>query len=166
LLIYSQVTSKAMSYSLNLRQPSTYQLEQYTTRSQHLRQFLITERLLLGEYDHALDTYSESELSRYLNGSILVATLQPFTMVHSLNTSNAPSRVTGLAWHGSATRQKSDMLATQTADGNIRVWSIPKIPNGDPPNIIRILNRPDGSEIGPCWFGWSKLGRIVQHAGG
>lgn len=103
---------------------------------------------------------------RYLNGSILIATLQPFTMVHSLNASNAPSRVTGLAWHGSATRQKSDMLATQTADGNLKVWSIPKVPNGDAPNIIRILNKPDGREPGPCWFAWSKLGRIVQHSGG
>ncbi|KAH0238582.1 hypothetical protein KCV06_g373, partial [Aureobasidium melanogenum] len=64
---------------------------------------------------------------RFQNGSILIATLQPlFTIVHSLTTSKAPSRIAGLSWHGSSSRQKSDMLATQTADGDLRVWSIPK----------------------------------------
>ncbi|TIA20293.1 hypothetical protein D6C81_04284 [Aureobasidium pullulans] len=77
----------------------------------------------------------------FLNGSILIATLQPlFTIVHSLTTSKAPSRIAGLSWHGSSSRQKSDMLATQTADGDLRVWSIPKTAViGETPNIIRIL---------------------------
>ncbi|THX41648.1 hypothetical protein D6D10_02543 [Aureobasidium pullulans] len=60
----------------------------------------------------------------FLNGSILIATLQPlFTIVHSLTTSKAPSRIAGLSWHGSSSRQKSDMLATQTADGDLRTRS-------------------------------------------
>ncbi|KAI5199100.1 hypothetical protein E4T39_06434 [Aureobasidium subglaciale] len=104
----------------------------------------------------------------FLNGSILVATLQPlFTIVHSLTTSKAPSRIAGLSWHGSSSRQKSDMLATQTADGDLRVWSIPKLAApGETPNIIRILSRLEGRSIGPCWFTWSKNGRIIQHADG
>lgn len=41
----------------------------------------------------------------YLNGSILIATLQPsFTILHTLTTTRAPSRITGLAWHGSSSR--------------------------------------------------------------
>ncbi|KAK4993986.1 hypothetical protein LTR66_005897 [Elasticomyces elasticus] len=103
----------------------------------------------------------------YLNGSILIATLQPsFTILHTLTTSRGPSRITGLAWHGSSSKQKSEMLATQTSDGDLRVWSIPKTPNGEAPNIIRILNRSEVREPGPCWFGWSKNGRIVQHSEG
>ncbi|GAB7355950.1 hypothetical protein MBLNU459_g6583t2 [Dothideomycetes sp. NU459] len=77
-----------------------------------------------------------------------------------------PSRISGLAWHGSSSRQKSEMLATQTVDGDLRVWSIPKTPNGDSPNIIRVLNKPESKSSGPCWFAWSKNGRIVQHADG
>ncbi|KAK5001300.1 hypothetical protein LTR28_012824, partial [Elasticomyces elasticus] len=103
----------------------------------------------------------------YLNGSILIATLQPsFTILHTLTTSRGPSRITGLAWHGSSSKQKSEMLATQTSDGDLRVWSIPKTPHGEAPNIIRILNRSEVREAGPCWFGWSKNGRIVQHSEG
>ncbi|GAB7355949.1 hypothetical protein MBLNU459_g6583t1 [Dothideomycetes sp. NU459] len=102
----------------------------------------------------------------HLNGSILIVTLQPFTIVHTLTTSRPPSRISGLAWHGSSSRQKSEMLATQTVDGDLRVWSIPKTPNGDSPNIIRVLNKPESKSSGPCWFAWSKNGRIVQHADG
>ncbi|THZ43714.1 hypothetical protein D6C90_04960 [Aureobasidium pullulans] len=94
----------------------------------------------------------------FLNGSILIATLQPlFTIVHSLTTSKAPSRIARLSWHGSSSRQKSDMLATQTADGDLRVWSIPKTAViGETPNIIRILSRLENRGVGPCWFTWSK----------
>lgn len=103
----------------------------------------------------------------YLNGSILVATLQPsFTILHTLTTTRAPSRITGLAWHGSSSKQKTDMLATQTMDGDLRVWSIPKPPLQEPPTIIRVLHRADNQQPGPCWFAWSKNGRIVQHAEG
>jgi hypothetical protein len=104
---------------------------------------------------------------RYYNGSILVATLQPsFTILHTLTTARGPCPISQLAWHGSSSRQKSDMLATQTADGDLRVWSIPKTPHTDPPTIIRMLNRTDTREQGPCWFAWSKSGRIVQYSEG
>ncbi|KAK5730892.1 hypothetical protein LTR15_000830 [Elasticomyces elasticus] len=105
----------------------------------------------------------------YLNGSILIATLQPsFTILHTLTTNRPPSRITGLAWHGSSSKQKTDMLATQTADGDLRVWSVPKSMNNadSPPNIIRVLQRAEMHRVGPCWFAWSKNGRIVQHAEG
>ncbi|KJX99862.1 hypothetical protein TI39_contig349g00004 [Zymoseptoria brevis] len=104
----------------------------------------------------------------YLNGSILIATLQPsFTILHTLNTNRSPSRITDLAWHGSSSKQKTDMLATQTSDGDLRVWSVPKVPHTEVPNIIRVLQRPEVQNTGrPCWFAWSKNGRIVQHADG
>lgn len=96
-----------------------------------------------------------------------MATLQPsFTIQHTLTTSKAPSRIVGLAWHGASSKQKSDMLATQTSDGDLRVWSIPKNATGESPNIIRVLNRPESPGLGPCWFAWSKNGRIVQHFDG
>lgn len=109
-----------------------------------------------------------ADTRRYLNGSILVATLQPtFTILHTLTTSRAPSRIVELAWHGASSKQKSDMLAAQTSDGDLRVWSIPKAAHGgESPNIIRVLNRPESRESGPCWFAWSKNGRIVQHSDG
>ena len=100
----------------------------------------------------------------YLNGSILIATLQPsFTILHTLTTTRAPSRITALAWHGSSSKQKNEMLATQTSDGDLRVWSVPKIPFQDAPTIIRVLQRAEHSALGPSWFAWSKNGRIVQY---
>ncbi|PIA89513.1 hypothetical protein CB0940_07396 [Cercospora beticola] len=103
----------------------------------------------------------------YLNGSILIATLQPsFTILHTLNTTRSPARITDLAWHGSSSKQKTDMLATQTADGDLRVWSVPKGQHGEVPNIIRVLQRAEVPQRGPCWFAWSKNGRIVQYADG
>ncbi|KAI9803445.1 MAG: hypothetical protein M1833_000964 [Piccolia ochrophora] len=103
----------------------------------------------------------------YMNGSILIATLQPsFTILHTLNTSRAPSPLVSLAWHGSTSRQKSDMLATQTQDGDLRVWSIAKIPASDPPRVVRVLKRSENYEPGPNWLSWSKNGRIVQFSEG
>ncbi|EDU39854.1 WD domain containing protein [Pyrenophora tritici-repentis] len=104
----------------------------------------------------------------YLNGSILIATLQPsFTILHTLTTPRSPSPIAGLAWHGSSSKQKSDMLAAQTSDGDLRVWSVPKVPHGsDAPCVIRVLNQKDQREPGPCWFAWSKNGRIVQYTEG
>jgi hypothetical protein len=59
------------------------------------------------------------------------------------------------------------MLAAQTSDGDLRVWSVPKQPHtGDSPCVIRILNKSDQREPGPCWFAWSKNGRIVQYTEG
>lgn len=54
------------------------------------------------------------------------------------------------------------MLATQMADGDLRVWSVPKPPSTDAPVVIRVLNRTDNRELGAHWFGWSKNGRIIQ----
>ncbi|KAF2276235.1 uncharacterized protein EI97DRAFT_53004 [Westerdykella ornata] len=104
----------------------------------------------------------------YLNGSILIATLQPsFTILHTLTTPRAPSPIAGLAWHGSSSKQKSEMLAAQTSDGDLRVWSVPKVAHsGDTPCVIRILNKSEQREPGPCWFAWSKNGRIVQYTEG
>ncbi|KAF2463318.1 uncharacterized protein BDR25DRAFT_113826 [Lindgomyces ingoldianus] len=104
----------------------------------------------------------------YLNGSILIATLQPsFTILHTLTTPRAPSPIAGLAWHGSSSKQKSEMLAAQTSDGDLRVWSVPKVSHGaDSPCVIRILNKSEQREPGPCWFAWSKNGRIIQYTEG
>jgi WD40 repeat protein len=104
----------------------------------------------------------------YHNGSILIATLQPtFTILHTLTTPRTPSPIAGLSWHGSSSKQKSEMLAAQSLDGDLRVWSVPKTAHsGDAPCVIRVLNKSDQRELGPCWFAWSKNGRIVQHTEG
>lgn len=103
----------------------------------------------------------------YLNGSILIATIQPaFTIQHTLPSSRAPSKVAGLAWHGSSSKSKTDMLAAQTQDGDLRVWSVPKIPHTEQPMVIRLLNRNEAPMRGPNWFAWSKNGRIVQYIEG
>ena len=114
-----------------------------------------------------LSPSSIANFARYLNGSILIATLKPaFTILHTLTTSRAPSRITGLAWHGTSSKQKTDMLATQTADGDLRVWSVPKSPQHETPTIIRALSRSDIRQPGPSWFAWSKNGRLVQYYDG
>jgi hypothetical protein len=102
--------------------------------------------------------------SRYQNGSLIIATLQPrFTILHSLSTSRAPSPIVTLAWHASSSRQKSDMLAVQTDDGDLRVWSVAKSFNSnEPAKVVRILKRNDNYQNGPNWMGWSKNGRIIQ----
>ncbi|KAI1858588.1 hypothetical protein JX265_010681 [Neoarthrinium moseri] len=104
----------------------------------------------------------------YQNGSLLVATLQPrFTILHNLSTSRAPSPIVNLSWHASSARQKSDMLAVQTNDGDLRVWSVAKSHNSDDPaKVVRILKRADNYQNGPNWMGWSKNGRIIQYSDG
>ncbi|KAI0885370.1 uncharacterized protein GGS22DRAFT_188659 [Annulohypoxylon maeteangense] len=104
----------------------------------------------------------------YQNGSLLIATLQPrFTILHNLSTSRAPSPIVNLAWHASSSRQKSDMLAVQTNDGDLRVWSVAKSFNSeDPAKVVRILKRTENYQNGPNWMGWSKNGRIIQHSEG
>lgn len=104
---------------------------------------------------------------RYQNGSILISTLRPaFTILHTLTTSRGPSAIVGLAWHASSSKQKSDMLATLTADGDLRVWSVAKPPTGESPRVIRVLKRSEPLSVGPKWIAWSKNGRIVQYADG
>ncbi|GAM85009.1 hypothetical protein ANO11243_030120 [Dothideomycetidae sp. 11243] len=99
----------------------------------------------------------------FLNGSILIVSIKPnFTILHSLSIQKRPSKVTGMQWHGSSQKAKSDMLAIQTADGDMRVWSVPKIANGDPCTAVRMLSQSDGITTAPNWFSWSRNGRIVQ----
>ncbi|EXJ76785.1 uncharacterized protein A1O5_01293 [Cladophialophora psammophila CBS 110553] len=103
----------------------------------------------------------------YKNGSILLAALQPsFTILHTLTTSRAPSPIVSLTWHASSSKQKSDMLATQTADGDLRVWSVSKPPTAEAPRVIRVLKRTDTYSPGRNWISWSKNGRIVQFSEG
>ncbi|KAI6780291.1 uncharacterized protein J7T54_005393 [Emericellopsis cladophorae] len=102
----------------------------------------------------------------YQNGSLLIATLQPrFTILHNLTTSRSPSPIVTLSWHASSSRQKSDMLSTQTYNGDLRVWSVAKSYNADDPaKVVRILKRSENMSEGPNWMGWSKNGRIIQYS--
>ncbi|KAG7413164.1 hypothetical protein Forpi1262_v017205 [Fusarium oxysporum f. sp. raphani] len=102
----------------------------------------------------------------YKNGSLLVATLQPrFTILHNLTTSRGPSPIVNLAWHASSSRQKSDMLAVQMRDGDLRVWSVAKKYSADDPaKVVRNLRKAEISMNGPKWMGWSKNGRIIQYS--
>ena len=78
-----------------------------------------------------------------------------------------PSTITALAWHASSSKQKSDMLAVQTKDGDLRVWSVPKSLEGDESaRVVRVLKRPEASGRGNNWLGWSRNGRIVQYSAG
>ncbi|CAG8007279.1 unnamed protein product, partial [Penicillium nalgiovense] len=103
----------------------------------------------------------------YQNGSILIATLLPqFTILHTLTTSREPSPIISLAWHASSSKQKSDMLATQSSNGDLRVWSVAKPPGKESPRVIRVLKRSDSNSSDPKWMGWSKNGRLVQYLEG
>ncbi|KAJ5527064.1 hypothetical protein N7513_011223 [Penicillium frequentans] len=103
----------------------------------------------------------------YQNGSILIATLLPqFTILHTLTTSRGPSPIISLAWHASSSKQKSDMLATQASNGDLRVWSVSKPPGKEAPRVIRVLKRSDSTSADPKWMGWSKNGKIVQYLEG
>ncbi|KAM0457666.1 hypothetical protein ACHAPV_006560 [Trichoderma viride] len=99
----------------------------------------------------------------YQNGSLLIATLQPrFTILHNLTTSRGPSPIVTLAWHASSSKQKSDMLAVQMHDGDLRVWSVAKSYNAEEPKVVRALRRNENYQAGPNWMGWSKNGRVIQ----
>ncbi|KAF8474582.1 WD40-repeat-containing domain protein [Kalaharituber pfeilii] len=104
----------------------------------------------------------------YNNGSILVASLVPFIILHTLTISSlSPSPVASLAWHASSSKQKSDMLATQTRDGDLRVWSVAKtIESGEPARVVRILTKKEGNKKGNNWCAWSMKGRVVQYTEG
>lgn len=55
------------------------------------------------------------------------------------------------------------MLAVQTHDGDLRVWSVAKSHNtDDPAKVVRILRKTENYLEGPNWMGWSKNGRIIQ----
>ncbi|KAG4267451.1 hypothetical protein FPRO04_12889 [Fusarium proliferatum] len=102
----------------------------------------------------------------YQNGSLFIATLQPrFTILHNLTTSRGPSPIVNLAWHASSPQQKSDMLAVQMRDGDLRVWSVAKKYSADDPaKVVRNLREAEISMDGPNWMGWSKNGRIIQYS--
>ncbi|KAF9891828.1 hypothetical protein FE257_003313 [Aspergillus nanangensis] len=104
----------------------------------------------------------------YQNGSILIATLHPsFTVMHTMTTSRGPSPIVSLAWHASSSKQKSDMLATLSSNGDLRVWSVAKPPGKEAPRVIRVLKRSDASSSDePKWMGWSKNGKIIQYLDG
>ncbi|KAF7590805.1 hypothetical protein BBP40_002327 [Aspergillus hancockii] len=104
----------------------------------------------------------------YQNGSILIATLHPtFTILHTMTTSRGPSPIVSLAWHASSSKQKSDMLATLSSNGDLRVWSVAKPVGKEAPRVIRVLKRSDtSSSTEPKWMAWSKNGRIVQYLDG
>ena len=102
-----------------------------------------------------------------MNGSILIVSLEPsFTILHTLSTARAPSPIVNLAWHASSTKQKSDMLVSQTLDGDLRVWSVAKPATAEAPKTIRILKRRDNVEPGLHWCAWSKNGRVLQYSDG
>lgn len=108
-----------------------------------------------------------ANMYRYQNGTILIATLHPiFDIIHKLTTSRGPSPLIGLAWHASSAKQKSDMLASQALNGDLRVWSVLKPPEKDIPRTIRVLKRSDAAPSGPQWMAWSKNGKIVQYMNG
>lgn len=55
------------------------------------------------------------------------------------------------------------MLAVQTNDGDLRVWSVAKsYSNDEPAKVVRILKRTENYQNAPNWMGWSKNGRIIQ----
>ena len=58
------------------------------------------------------------------------------------------------------------MLAIQTLDGDLRIWSIAKPPTAETPKVIRMLKRTDSLNQGPNWIAWSKNGRVLQYAEG
>lgn len=71
-----------------------------------------------------------------------------------------------LTWHASSSKQKSDMLAIQNSDGDLRVWSVPKPPTAGQPRVIRVLRRNDNFVQGRNWIAWSRNGRILQFSEG
>lgn len=166
-LMMQQATRRATSFCLSLPPLSTSPREPFSTQSPRLHQPQTVVHLQLGMHSYQIARNLLTARS-YHNGSILIATLQPsFTILHTLTTPRIPSPIAGLAWHGSSSKQKSEMLAAQAADGDLRVWSVPKSSHGgDAPCVIRVLNKSDQREPGPCWFSWSKNGRIVQFTEG
>lgn len=57
------------------------------------------------------------------------------------------------------------MLAVQTHDGDLRVWSVAKAYSADDPaKVVRGLRSTENFINGPNWMGWSKNGRIIQYS--
>jgi hypothetical protein len=100
---------------------------------------------------------------RYNTGTILIVTVAPmFSILHSLHTTSTPSPISGLAWHGTLSGAKTEMLATHTTTGDLRVWAIPKVGHDGLAHIIRTIG-PGTTKIARAWFGWSRAGKLVQY---
>ena len=155
----------------NHRPRSTSQRAQFLTLSLLLHRLQIAALTQLGMFYYQIATlYLQTKLipnCSYQNGSILIATLLPqFTILHTLTTSRGPSAIISLAWHASSSKQKSNMLATQASDGDLRIWSVAKPPSKEAPRVIRVLKRSDSTSADPKWMAWSKNGKIVQYLEG
>lgn len=85
--------------------------------------------------------------------------------MHSLSTADGPASIASLAWHGTLTKQKTEMLAVQNVDGELRVWGIPK-GSDDIARTIRVINAPVDNKVQKAWSAWSKSGRLVQYCDG
>ena len=160
---------KETSSYLNRLHQNIYLRGQSATLSRPLRQGRIAKLMQLGTHMQIYKSGLRLMCVRYSNGSILIVSLLPtstFIILHTLTTARAPSPVVNLAWHASSAKQRSDMLVTQTLDGDLRVWSIAKPAKSATPTTIRVLKQSDNVDPGLNWAAWSKNGRILQHSDG
>lgn len=96
----------------------------------------------------------------------MVCQLEPsFAILHSLSTTHGPVSIASLAWHGTLTKQKTEMLAVQSIDGDLRVWGVPK-EQDDLARMIRVIKAPEDGPVRKAWSAWSKSGRLVQYCDG
>ena len=164
-----KVIRKEASSCLSLPHQNIYLRGQSATLSQPLRRGQIAKHMQLGTHMQIYRFGLMLICVRYSNGSILIVSLQPtstFIILHTLTTPRAPSPIVNLAWHASSAKQRSDMLVTQTLDGDLRVWSIAKPAKSATPTTIRVLKQSDNVDPGLNWAAWSKNGRILQHSDG
>ena len=160
---------KETSSYLNLLHQNIYLRGQSATLSRPLRRGQIAKLMQLGTHMQIYKSGLRLMCVRYSNGSILIVSLLPtstFIILHTLTTARAPSPIVNLAWHASSAKQRSDMLVTQTLDGDLRVWSIAKPAKSATPTTIRVLKQSDNVDPGLNWAAWSKNGRILQHSDG
>ncbi|OJJ80412.1 WD40 repeat domain-containing protein [Aspergillus glaucus CBS 516.65] len=131
-----------------------------------------SEHVLTGTISEPITTLAPGADCRtyaigYQNGTTLLATLHPtFNILHTLTISRNPSPLVNLSWHASSSKQKSDMLASQALNGDLKVWSVSKPAEKEPPRTIRVLKRSDTAASGPQWMAWSKNGKILQYMNG
>ncbi|OQV09036.1 hypothetical protein CLAIMM_13218 [Cladophialophora immunda] len=103
----------------------------------------------------------------YKNGLILLTTLQPaFAVLHSLAAYPELSTVISLTFHRPSSESDNYILAGQTANGDLRVWAIPKLVITDTPRVIRLVRGSTSNTPSRHWISWSRNGRIVQFSEG
>lgn len=61
---------------------------------------------------------------------------------------------------------KSDVLAVQTANGNLSIWGITKQPGSRAPRSIRQVTWPITDHVSPIWIAWSKDGNVLRYREG